>query len=235
MMLSILVPAHNEGATLGGTLENLLALRCPCETEIVVACNGSTDDTAAVAASFSGRGVRVVESERAGMSWGKNLATQHARGSLYVFVDADTRLPPDALEEILRAVGEAPRVIGTMAGRPDRGGAVVRVCFWIANRVTKRNRVHAPGGVMIMHREVFEETGGFDEDLPQGTSSDFIMRARNTGAAYLFIDRVLATTSIRRFEKTGIIRQMLSWRKNHKNLASGHRERVVDHDYEAIR
>lgn len=235
MMLSILVPAHNEETTLGATLENLLALQSPCEMEILVACNGCTDGTAAVASSFADRGVRVVEREKAGMSWGKNLAAQHARGSLYVFVDADTRLPPEAPAEILRMVGDAPRVIGTMAGRPDRGGGVVHICFWIANRVTKRNRVHAPGGVMVMHREVFDAVGGFDEELPQGTSSDFIMRARKAGAAYLFIDRVKATTSIRRFEKTGIIRQMLAWRKNHKNLEAGQRGKVADEDYEAIR
>lgn len=86
-----------------------------------------------------------------------------------------------------------------------------------------------------MHREVFEAVGGFDTGLPQGTSSDLIMRARAAGAAYVFIDRIQATTSIRRFEKTGIIRQMLAWRKNHRNLASGHRERVVDKEYRAIR
>jgi hypothetical protein len=45
----------------------------------------------------------------------------------------------------------------------------------------------------------------------------------------------VAVTSIRRFEKTGIIGQMLSWRRNHKLLTAGRRGAVADKQYEDVR
>ncbi len=230
--ISVIVPAHNEAQALVPTLASLVAQDCG-DFEVVVACNGCADRTAQIAAEFPG--VRVVESELSGMSFGKNFGAAHAVGELLIFVDADTTLPPEGLRRILEAVGDKPRVIGTVAGRPDRGGPVVRVCFWIANLVTRRKRVHAPGGVMVMQRSVYDAVQGFDEHLPQGTSTDLIMRALAAGAEYLFIHRVKATTSIRRFEKKGIIRQMLDWRSNHQKMAAGRHEEVSQSKYENFR
>lgn len=235
-VISIIVPAHNEAATIAPTLRSLLLQDYP-DFEIIVACNGCVDDTAAVSRKLGGGDPRlqVIETERAGMSFGKNFGAAAARGTLLVFVDADTTILPDALRRIVRVIGDRPSVIGTLPGRPDRGGPVVRVCFWIANCITRRNRLHAPGGVMFMQRTVYDEINGFAEDLPQGTSSDLIMRAREKGAVYLCPGSIKGTTSIRRFEKTGIISQMLSWRRNHQNLAAGRHEAVRDKQYENIR
>ncbi|MBP5231979.1 MAG: glycosyltransferase [Planctomycetes bacterium] len=236
---SLVVPAHDEEKTLLPTLQALAAQQTPIPYEIVIACNGCHDGTAAIAQQFAatqpaGR-VVVAETEQAGMSFGKNFGARNSNGAVLVFVDADTLLPANALEAIAAAIDGQGEVIGTMAGRPDRGGLVVRACFLIANFVTKRNRVHAPGGVMVMQRAVWEKVGGFAEDLPQGTSSDLIMRALAAGANYAFIDKVKATTSIRRFEKTGIIRQMLAWKKNHRELENGRRDAVAGRTYEDVR
>lgn len=230
--ISVIVPAHNEATAIVPTLISLCAQDYP-SYEIVVACNGCTDDTALIAQRYTG--VRVVESEQAGMSFGKNFGAHNARGKLFVFVDADTTLPPEALTQIVRSVGKRKRVIGTLPGRPERGGLVVRMCFLIANAVTRKNKVHAPGGVMVMPREVFESVAGFDEKLPQGTSSDFILRARKSGAQYLYISAVKGTTSIRRFEKTGIIPQMLAWRRNHKEMEAGRRDLIQGKKYDNFR
>ena len=230
--ISVIVPAHNEELTLGPTLASLVAQDCP-DFEIVVACNDCTDETAAVAARYPG--VRVVQTELSGMSFGKNFGAAHAHGALLIFVDADTTLPPDGLRRIVIAVGDRPQVIGTLPGCPDRGGLVVRVCFMIANHVTRRNRVHAPGGVMVMQRTVFDAVQGFDEKLPQGTSTDLIMRAMAAGAEYLFVSRVKGKTSIRRFEKRGIIRQMLDWRHNHQQMSAGQHSELSKSKYDNFR
>jgi hypothetical protein len=84
---------------------------------------------------------------------------------------------------------------------------------------------------MLMDRATYDEIGGFDETLPQGTSTDCIWRGLAAGAEYLFVDSFRAVTSIRRFEKTGIVGQMLAWRRNHRDLAAGRRSRVADRAY----
>lgn len=232
--ISVIVPAHNESQAIKSTLDALIKQDYD-DFEIVIACNGCTDDTAQIAKEYERKIVKVFETEKSGMSFGKNFGAENATGELYVFVDADTFIPVETLSVVAKQIEGKDKIIGTMAGRPDKGGLVVKTCFIIANLVTRKNKVHAPGGVMVMQREVFDAIDGFDEKLPQGTSSDLIMRARKVGAEYVFINKVKATTSIRRFEKTGIIKQMLDWRKNHKKMDKGAHKEVEKKDYEVIR
>lgn len=231
--MSVIVPVHNEEKTLAETLEPLVRQEYPGTVEIIAALNGCTDGSRRVADRVSG--VTVVESEKSGMSFGKNFGAAHAKGRMIVFVDADTHIPEDALRLLAESAAGLEHYIGTVAGAPDKGGLVVKTCFAIANRATRRKQAHAPGGVMLMDRESFDAAGGFDENLPQGTSTDMIWRCMQHGAAYVYVDSFAAVTSIRRFEKTGIIGQMLSWRRNHKHLTAGRREAVAGKEYEDVR
>ncbi len=232
--LSIIVPVHNEEKQLAATLKNLTSLECPGpKPQIIAALNGCTDASRNIADTTPG--IDVIEDPRSGMSFGKNLGARKASGDALVFVDADTTLPEQAPRLLAEAIAGKKRYIGTVAGAPDKGGGVVRICFLLANRATKRKRAHAPGGVMIMDPDTFNAIGGFDEQLPQGTSTDCIRRAVGNGAEYVFVDSFRAVTSIRRFEKTGIVRQMLDWRKNHKALEAGRRGDVADKPYEDVR
>jgi lipid-A-disaccharide synthase-like uncharacterized protein len=231
--ISLVIPVHNEAAALGPTLRSAAALEDPGGgVETVVALNGCTDGSRAVAEEF---GVRVVEESASGMSFGKNLGARAARGDILVFLDADTTLRPDALRRIAETFHGRDAAVATAPGRPDRGGGVVRAGFLLANRYARRGRVAAPGGLLAVRRSVWEAVGGFDESLPQGTSSDFIMRALAAGAEYLYLDRVPATTSIRRFRRTGILRQLFSWRANHLRLRRGERGPLSRKPYEAVR
>jgi lipid-A-disaccharide synthase-like uncharacterized protein len=231
--LSVIVPVHNEEKTLAKTLEAILS-QAPAGGgfETIVALNGCHDASLAVAEKFP---VRIVEDGRAGIGYGKNLGAGAARGEELVFVDADTVLPPGSLQLLREAAAGRKDYVGTVPGRPDRGGLVVRICFRLANFLTRRRRAHAPGGVMLMARETFNRIGGYDEKMPTSTSTDLIWRALRTGAEYVFVDAFKAQTSIRRFEKTGIIRQMLDWRSNHMALLENRRDRILDKHYESYR
>lgn len=231
--LSVIVPVHNEEKRLGDTLADLSKQEYPGKYRIVAALNGCSDGSRAVAEKFPS--VQIIEDAKSGMSFGKNLGVRAATGGVLIFVDADTSLPAGAFRLLAEAVAGKKHYIGTVAGAPDKGGGVVWVCFFLANRATRRKRAHAPGGVMIMDRETFDRIGGFDEKLPQGTSTDCIWRALRSGSEYVFVDSFKAVTSIRRFEKTGIVSQMLDWRKNHKALDGERRSEVSAKAYEDIR
>ncbi|MDR1612439.1 MAG: lipid-A-disaccharide synthase N-terminal domain-containing protein [Planctomycetota bacterium] len=231
--ISVIVPVHNEEKTLADTLSPLLEQTYPGpKPEIIAALNGCSDNSRGVAARFP---VKMAESGKSGMSFGKNLGAVAATGDMLVFVDADTRLPKNGLGLLAEAVVGKKRYIGTVAGMPDKGGPVVRIAFAAANLATRRRRAHAPGGVMLMDPETFAGIGGFDESLPQGTSTDCIWRGLREGAEYVFVDSFRAVTSIRRFEKTGVVRQMLDWRKNHKALSANRREEVEAKGYDNVR
>lgn len=230
--LSVIIPAHNEEAYIGATVANLRAQQYPGRLEIIAALNGCTDNTAAVAREA---GATVVESPGKGISFGRNLGARAATGDLLCFVDADTVLTPGALRRVAEAFHGHERAIACVGGAPDRGGGVVRTVFWIANTYAWWYRYSPPGPCTTVPRALHEAIAGWDESLPQGTVTDYVKRAQQAGATYLWVRGVRAITSIRRFEKKGVIWQMWAWRKNHADLEQGKRQAVSCRAYEDYR
>ncbi len=234
--LSIIIPAHNESLAIATTITSIQNNAINYPYEIIIACNGCNDDTADIARNYK---VRVIESEEAGMSFGKNFGAAAATNDFLIFVDADTILLPGAIAKYLETIAQRcknpEKIIGTVAGAPAKGGLVVKFCFLLANYFARCKKVHAPGGVMLMNKSIFTKINGFNESLPQGTSTDLIMRAIAAGAEYILLHNPRAITSIRRFEKKGIIRQMLDWRKNHAHMRKGEYSKVEKKDYKVIR
>lgn len=104
--LSVLIPARNEAATIGAALDAVLA-NDGAEFEVVVLDDGSTDDTAGIVQERAARDprVRLVAGRALPPGWnGKQhacwLLSQSARHDLFVFIDSDVRLAPDALAAI---------------------------------------------------------------------------------------------------------------------------------------
>jgi len=87
-MISIVIPAHDEGLVIGRTLDALITGALPDQLDVVVVCNGCTDNTAAIARSF-GTPVRVIETTLANKSHALNLGDLAARAFPRVYVDAD--------------------------------------------------------------------------------------------------------------------------------------------------
>ena len=101
--VSLIIAAHNEEACLRRRLENALSLDYPRERlEIIVASDGSTDRTAAIAASFSDRGVVLRQFPRIGKTGVQNQAVRTAGGDILVFSDANASYRPDAVRKLVR-------------------------------------------------------------------------------------------------------------------------------------
>lgn len=100
--LSIVIPARNEENNLPLLLSSL-AEQAVKPLEIVVVDDGSTDRTAEIARQF---GARVVASQPLpegwrGKAWACQQGAQAARGSVLLFLDADTRFEPEGLRRAL--------------------------------------------------------------------------------------------------------------------------------------
>jgi len=120
--VSVVIPAHNEGAVLGRCLDHLTDGAEPDELDVLVVCNGCTDDTAEVAARYAPH-VRVLESPVASKNAALNLGDEHARAFPRFFVDADIVLPLSEVRKVAdvlrggRGHGAAPRMRVDLAGR----------------------------------------------------------------------------------------------------------------------
>lgn len=99
---SVVIPAHNEEAVIADLLAGLVG-DDPARFEVVVVCNGCTDDTAGVAAGFAGVGVIEIPlpSKSAALARGDEVATSFPR----LFVDADVLISAESAAMLVEALG----------------------------------------------------------------------------------------------------------------------------------
>ena len=215
---SVIVPAHNEGKELAATLHALLDQRYPRDRlEIIVVENGSCDATADIARSIAaapaaaGR-VRVLQSER-GVSRAKNagLRALSPHSEWVIFCDADTRLGRHFLHHLntwLTRHGDDGLSVGTATVRPQpRNRLYARAWFvfydWI-HRLTRSSYA-----IQIARSSIARDIG-FREQLEFAEDLAFIRECRRYGR-FFFLPTDQVSTSTRRFEARGYLRQGVRW------------------------
>lgn len=110
---SVVIPAHNEAVVIERCLDALLSGFRPGELEVVVACNGCTDETADIVRS-SGHAVQVIEiadaSKLAALRAAEELVTAFPR----LYLDADVILTGASARQVLERLQAGP----ALAARP---------------------------------------------------------------------------------------------------------------------
>jgi glycosyltransferase involved in cell wall biosynthesis len=206
-LVSIIIPAHNEGQYLGATLEALRTQTYPY-FEIIVVANGCTDNTCAVARKFADR---VMDLPERALGKARNTGAAKARGELLVFLDADTRLEVNALQVLVREF-TPHHSCATFQGQPDSPKLPYRTLYLFKN-LLHRSTVHCgSSGVICCWRDQFKEIAGFRSDLNVRENSELIRRLKRFGP-YLYLAHAIAVTSMRRYEKGGTARGFWQWLK----------------------
>jgi len=116
-MISIVIPARNEEARIGKTLERYLA-HFQAEAEIIVVTNNTSDNTVAVVESYiaSHPQLRVIDIPEAIGKGGAIIeGFRAATGDVVGFVDADGATPPQSFHELALACAESTDL--AIAGR----------------------------------------------------------------------------------------------------------------------
>ncbi len=137
---SVVIPAHNESAVIARTLAPLGPLAESGELEVIVVCNGCTDDTAAVARSFPG--VQVVEidtpSKTRALNTGDRLATRWPR----IYLDADIEIDAMALADVFTALESRDLLAARPASVYDthEAGPVVRAYYRARSKMPSLHR-----------------------------------------------------------------------------------------------
>ncbi len=204
--VSVVVPAYNEEAYLGAAISSVRNQAVPAE--VVVVENGSTDGTAAIA---SRRADQLVHTAKpAGYSRARNLGAAVARGDLLVFLDADSRMGPDALEAILSEA--EPGSFGTVLGRPDPPCLRYRLFFLLKNLGHRLGLYKGVlGGLFFFDAALYRRIGGFDESMIIDELHDISRLARRAGGSYRLVTSAWAATSMRRFDHVGLWSSFFFW------------------------
>ncbi len=109
MTYSIVIPAYNESARLGATLEKVLAYvrQQGWDAEVIVVNDGSRDSTAGIVRAYAGKNpiLRLVENPgNRGKGYSVRNGILNSRGDIVVFSDADLSSPIEEMPKLLQAL-----------------------------------------------------------------------------------------------------------------------------------
>jgi len=100
--VSVIIAARNEASRLRGRIDNLLTSDYPRNRiQIIVASDGSTDDTTDVLSPYAGC-VELIMLPPGGKARALNAAVSRARHPILVFADARQRFAPDTIDRLVR-------------------------------------------------------------------------------------------------------------------------------------
>ncbi len=177
--VSLIIAAHNEAAAIAGKVANVLALAYPRDKlEIILADDGSTDATAALAAQAGAGRVRILKLPRGGKAQALNAAAAVAAGEILAFSDASNLYTPATLQAWMRPFAD-PRV-GGVVGRKGMAARLGMGCgegiYWryenilLALESRTGTVTSGSGEVLALRRELYRPlptAGMINDDLFQ--------------------------------------------------------------------
>jgi glycosyltransferase involved in cell wall biosynthesis len=197
--ISVIVPLYNAQRSSETYLRQALdsvAGQLYREFELILVDDGSTDDTAAVAAAFVAAHpeleITTLHQANAGQSSARNLGASHAKGDWLAFLDQDDIWRPGRLWIVVPYLTEDVDLVYTDADTIDAQG---RIALRALHRDHGAGGVHPKlrledaiyrdafvmPGVTTVRRSLFEQLGGFDERLSGYEDDDFFVRAVQAG------------------------------------------------------
>lgn len=188
-MISVVVPVRNGMPWLEDQLRALADQECDDEWEVVIADNGSTDQSRQVVADWCQRyeRMRLIDASAVdGAPAARNRGARAAGGDLLAFCDSDDVVHPGWLASCARALGSADVVAGIFD-------------FWSLNGLPASPPMPAsmlqlpflPAGLsanLAVRRRAFDAVGGFAEELITGEDVDLCWRLQTEGYRFALED-----------------------------------------------
>ncbi|MEQ1861186.1 MAG: glycosyltransferase family 2 protein [Chthoniobacteraceae bacterium] len=243
--VSVILPFYNRIATLARCVDSVLA-QTFADWELVAVDDASTDGGAAMLEARGDPRIRIVRHEvNRGAGAARDTAMQAARGAYFALLDSDDEWLPGKLAaqmDALRRAGETAALSACSYEFIRDGRTIVwpkpfDPTAW--ERSLHRECTFGFGTTLVIRRDVAQQLGGFDPDLPRHEDWDWVLRAFVKGETLAFVPETLARvycsapppldsfiTSTQRF----LVKHTASFAK----FGDKHRRRVVAYHYESV-
>jgi cellulose synthase/poly-beta-1,6-N-acetylglucosamine synthase-like glycosyltransferase len=196
--ISVVIALYNKQDYIEATIRSVFAQTQPPD-EIVIADDGSTDESVARIHALGDPRVRIVRTERAGSgpSIARNTAIQAAQGTWIAILDADDLWEPDYIETMAECLQQTPAAIcafaswlvasaDTVVQEPCGPAVGVERTFNLPDFLelwTKMRYCPMWTSAVIARRQALLDIGGFPEDYWRGEDKDTWLRLLSYGVA----------------------------------------------------
>jgi glycosyltransferase involved in cell wall biosynthesis len=188
-MLSVIIPAYNGAVFLAEAVESVYQQNYH-PLEIIIVDDGSTDDTARIAANFKGDVRYVYQAHSGRPAAGRNRGIKESVGEIIGFLDQDDLWPANKLAlqispllndlslDVILGHTQMMQLTSTVAGKREFEASSKPVDYMLLSSA-------------LFKRPVFEKVGFFDESLAYfGDDLDWFIRAREQGISVRQLDEV---------------------------------------------
>src|SRR3984957_5061314 len=180
MTVAVIIPTFNHAHFLADAIASVLAQTRQAD-EIIVVDDGSTDDPAMVVAKFPT--LRLIRQDNRGLSAARNTGMRNGKASHIIFLDADDRLLPTALQSGLTCAAAHPECAFIYGGSnyvsEDGHPLWSKIAEPInGNAFLEFLRRNQTGGIMtvVFRRDCLLAVDGFDETLRRAEDHDLYLR-----------------------------------------------------------
>jgi glycosyltransferase involved in cell wall biosynthesis len=193
--VSVVIPTYNRAATVGKSIESVLA-QTVTDLEVIVVDDGSSDDTGKILGEAFGDRIRYYHQPNQGASVARNKGVTEARGEWIAFLDSDDRWEKDKLEWQFKALERfSPQCGACYTDVQVFNHSETRTFFQMAedsyshdgtmgvNMDVLRLLVRPGGAGMVVclssflaRTDIVRRTGGLDPKLFYSQDSEFMFR-----------------------------------------------------------
>ncbi len=200
-LVSVIVPAYMEEKFLGKCLRSIRNQTYGGEIEIIVIDSNSSDGTRDIAQKQADT---VINLKGRGIAKARNAGVKASKGGLLLFLDADTMVSRNMIEECVKNF-EKDGVVGAVpAYHVSAGSFLQRMAYRLSSFIVRFSvivrRPIVPTMCACYSRKVFDVCGGFNEALVTCEDFDLSKRMAKHGRVVYF-GNAWAATSPRRLER----------------------------------
>ena len=178
--VAVVIPCYKQAHYLADAIDSVLAQTHP-DVELVVVDDGSPDEVEAVTSRYPG--VRCVRQPNQGLAAARNTGLRETHSPYLVFLDADDRLLPNALQAGLACIDAHPECVFVSGGfrHIDAGGQVlgdpvvpsISSNHYVEMLTRSYIAMHA---TVLFRREILERVHGYDARLRACEDFDLYLR-----------------------------------------------------------
>jgi cellulose synthase/poly-beta-1,6-N-acetylglucosamine synthase-like glycosyltransferase len=241
--LSVLMPAHNEGRHIREAIESVLNSGYRGRLELIVADDGSTDETPAIIREYSKKGlIRAIRTDHVGKSRAMNRMLGMARGELVVTVDGDTRIDKGSLGKL--AAPFADSRVGAASGSMKEANHGRNPLTWfqrleyfgfsLFSEMCRRvDGMYCTAGTLSAFRKsALRKLGGFKERILM-EDKDLGLRFVEAGWKVGYVPQAVAYTQTP--ESVGkLVRQRLRWGRGGIQALKQHKDAYLNRKYGGV-